>query len=346
MERLREEMWPPDRPSPLVLHHRGQRFAELAEHLEESLRDLLGLPPSATVLFLPGGALAQFSMIALNLIPPGQRADYLLTGHWSRRAVYEARQVIPDGVNVVSADPGEAPHSLPSPQIGAVDDSSAYLFYVDNETVDGLEFSSPPQVNTPLVADMSSNFLSRPVHFDHFGLIFASAQKNMGLPGLCVVILREDMMEQAQRVSSQRSLPSLWSYERQKHNGSLCNTPVSFSWYVAGLVLDWVGDNGGVEALAARNQRKADKLYATIDASELYDNDCHPGDRSRMNVVFFLKRPELIQDFLREAEEAGLYGLAGHRQRGGLRAALYNAVSEEAVGALTDFMHDFEQRRA
>ena len=345
MERLREELHPTDRLSPLTLYHRSPRFTDLADRLEESLRTLLSVPPSATVLFLSGGAVAQFAMTALNLTPPGRQADYLLTGHWSRRAVDEARRVVPDGVNVVSADPGPAPRALPPPSSWSTNEDAAYFFYVDNETVDGLEFAAPPPAPVPLVVDMSSNFLSRPIEPDHFGVIFASAQKNLGLPGLCVVILREDMMERAAQLAARRPLSSLWSYAEQKRQRSLCNTPASFVWYVAGLVLDWMRENGGVAALAEVNRRKADKLYAAIDASDLYNNDCAPADRSRMNAVFFMKQADRTPVFLREAEAAGLNGLAGHRQRGGLRAALYNAVSEEAVETLIDFMRDFERRR-
>jgi len=323
--------------SPLELHHRSPAGGELAERLQQELRDLLEVPDGYRVLLMSGGASAQFALVALNLAG-ARSADYLHTGYWSGRALAEARRVARARV-AASGAAGDF-RELPARARWQLDPRAAYLYYTDNETVEGLEFPAPPvDVAVPLVADMSSNLLSRPLPVARFGLIFAAAQKNLGTPGVTVVIVREELLQR--RVAT---LPSLSDYAVLAEARSLYNTPPVFCWHVSLRVLEWTRRQGGVAALAARNRRKAQRLYATIDASALYQNDVAPACRSRMNVSFRLAAPALQPRLLAAAQQAGLHGLAGHRSRGGLRAALYNAMPEAGVATLIDFLREFERR--
>ena len=320
-------------PAP-ELPHRDPRFLELRDRMEADLRLLLDIPRAYRVLFLSGGASAQFAMVPLNL--EGASADYLHTGYWSGRALAEARRLGRARAAMRATPPFR---TIPASSEWDLDPQAAYLFYTDNETADGLEFPAPPETpGPPLVADMSSNILSRPVSVRRHGLIFASAQKNLGPPGLTLVIVRDDLTGHCRA-----GTPSLWDYGVHARYGSLYNTPPTFCWHVAARVLEWTRARG-LAALAAQNRRKAERLYAPIDASALYENDVDPACRSRMNVVFRLADETLVTRFLEQARREGFVGLAGHRSRGGLRASLYNAMPMEGVEALAQFMQEFERR--
>jgi phosphoserine aminotransferase len=297
------------------------------------------VPDDYRVLFLQGGATLQFSMVPLNLATPQATADYVVTGSWGRKAVAEARRFC--GVNV-AADEGESGYTRHPPQSEwQVREDAAYLHYTPNETIGGVEFHDIPDTGAvPLVADMSSNILSRPLDVARFGLIYAGAQKNIGPAGLTLVIVRDDLLETARD-----DVPSMLRYVVHAEAGSMSNTPPTFAWYVAGLVFDWLLEQGGLEAVGAANARKAETLYRAIDGSGFYSNPVEPGSRSRMNVPFALADPGLDAAFLAAAEAAGLANLKGHRSVGGMRASLYNAMPQSGVDALVSFMQEFERTR-
>ena len=293
------------------------------------------------MLFLQGGATTQFALLPLNLAQAGETVDYLVTGSWGKKAVKEAKALRP--VNVV-ADGADSNYTDVPPQSDwQRTPGAAYLHYTPNETIGGVEIHEPPAVtDVPLIADMSSTILSRPVDVSRFGVIYAGAQKNIGPAGITVVIIRKDLLAR----DAQASLPRILSYAAHAEGGSMLNTPPTFAWYVAGLVFAWLKRQGGLPAMAEINQGKATRLYAAIDESPFYANPVAPAYRSWMNVPFTLARPELDGEFLKEATAAGLTNLKGHRSVGGMRASIYNAVSEEAVAALIAFMADFEARHA
>lgn len=324
--------------SAMELSHRSREFIEIAERAETDLRDLLSIPDHYRVLFMQGGATAQFAMIPLNLLRGRPRADYLLTGHWGQKAVAEARRFCE--VNL-AADASETNFTkIPPADSWALDPEAAYVHYTPNETIAGVEFHEVPETGeVPLVADMSSNILSRPVDVSRFGVIYAGAQKNIGPAGLAVVIVREDLVGHAPH-----AVPSLFDYASYVKSDSMPNTPPTFAWYMAGRVFQWIKSQGGVTAMAERNRRKAEKLYAAIDESGLYRNPVTKECRSRMNVPFTLADGRLDKLFLEEAGAAGLTNLAGHRSVGGMRASIYNSMPEEGVDALIEFMRDFESR--
>jgi phosphoserine aminotransferase len=291
------------------------------------------------VLFLQGGATGQFAAIPMNLAAAGATADYLNTGSWSKKAIGEARR---QRLNVNVAGDEAASGYTTVPQQGALKltAGAAYVHYTPNETIGGVEFPYVPQTGAvPLVADMSSTILSRPIDVSRFGLIYAGAQKNIGPSGLCVVIVREELLGKARP-----DTPSVWDYQAMAAEGSMLNTPPTFGWYIAGLVLKWVQSQGGLEAMGARNRAKAELLYRAIDESQFYRNPVAKACRSWMNVPFTLARAELDQLFLTEAKAAGLVSLAGHRSVGGMRASLYNAMPLEGVQALAGFMKEFQRR--
>ncbi len=332
-------------PAPLPAlewSHRGSAFGMVLEQLEEALRALLGIARNYRILFVQGGASAQFAMVPLNLLPSHASADYLHTGYWSGRALAEAQRLGAAGLGQARLAADGSPDRftcIPPRARWQPDADAAYLYYTENETVQGVEFPQLPESGTvPLVADMTSNFLSRPVPIERFALLFAGAQKNLGPPGLTVVVVREDLIGRAAP-----GTPSLCDYQVLEASRSLYNTPPTFCWYVALLFVQWLREQGGVERIAARNQRKANSLYQAIDASGLYRNEVCPCCRSRMNVTFRLQAESLTPLFLDQAERAALYGLGGHRSCGGLRASLYNAVSEQDVKVLVEFMREFER---
>jgi phosphoserine aminotransferase len=302
------------------------------------LRSLLGVPSSYKVLFLQGGAHLQFSMVPLNLLGAKFHADYILSGVWSEKAAEEARRFCK--VNV-AADSSKAQRpSLPQQAELRLDADAAYVHYCSNETINGLEFSYVPDTGAvPLVADMSSHFLSRPIDVSRFGLIYAGAQKNFGPAGLTVVVVREDLVGHC----SPR-WPTMLDYKTHADGHSSYNTPPTYSIYIANLVLKWLREQGGVPAIELRNIEKASLLYTAIDASGFYSNRVEPRDRSRMNVPFSLADDRLDKVFLAEAAERGLVQLKGHRLVGGMRASIYNAMPLAGVKALVEFMRDCEQR--
>ena len=324
--------------SVVELSHRGGPFMELAAGLEERLRRLMEIPASHRVLFLQGGAQMQFAAVPLNLAGEDGTASYLDTGAWSARAIAEARRIC--RVRVAASSEGDGYRSIPPRGEWDVALDSAYLHYVANETIAGVEFRSVPDAGEiPLVCDMSSNILSGPVEVGRFGAIYAGAQKNMGVSGLTVVIVREDLLDRAHPLT-----PTVIRYSAQAASESMANTPCTFAWYVASLVLEWIEGEGGLAAIAERNERKAERLYRSIDASGLYANRIEPGARSRMNVSFELADEALDSSFLEAAEEAGFIGLKGHRSLGGMRASMYNAMPEAGVERLVAFIEDFERR--
>jgi phosphoserine aminotransferase len=324
--------------SVMEVSHRSRDFVAVAERAESDLRDLLAIPPDYRVLFMQGGATAQFAAVPMNLAEAGSPADYVHTGHWSERAIREAARFVEARV---VADESES-HYTTVPDIASLRPrpGSAYLHYTPNETIGGVEFPYVPETGAvPLVADMSSTILSRPVDVERFGLIYAGAQKNIGPSGITVVIVRDEMVRGARA-----GTPVVLDYRAVAEAGSMLNTPPTFGWYFAGLVFQWLKREGGVAEMARRNRAKAEALYAAIEASSFYSNPVAKGCRSWMNVPFRLAKPELDKTFLAEAEAAGLAHLAGHRAVGGMRASLYNAMPMDGVAALIAFMREFERR--
>ena len=341
LEQAREELldWNHGGTSVMEVSHRGKAFIEVAAQAEADLRELLSVPAGYRVLFLQGGASAQFALIPMNLATAESRLDYLDTGHWSRKAIVEARRY--SHVRV-AADAGGGYRRVPPQDELELDPAATYLHYTPNETIGGVEFGYVPRSgDVPLVADMSSTLLSRPLDVAKFGLIYAGAQKNIGPSGLVLVIVREELIGHARP-----GTPLVFDYKAVADHDSMLNTPPTFAWYMAGLVFKWLKKTGGLAAMGERNRLKAERLYAAIDGSHLYRNDVARDSRSWMNVTFTLERGGLDADFLAGAAAAGLMGLKGHRVLGGMRASLYNAVPLEAVDALIAFMREFERTRS
>ncbi|MEJ2516107.1 MAG: 3-phosphoserine/phosphohydroxythreonine transaminase [Gammaproteobacteria bacterium] len=324
--------------SVMELSHRGKEFVSIAEQAETDLRALLNIPDNYRVLFLQGGATGQFSAVPMNLAGAEDRADYVVTGSWGKKALAEGRRLLDAQVAADSAESGYT--RIPDPSTWQRHDDAAFLHYTPNETIGGVEFHFVPDTGgVPLVADMSSTILSRPLDVTRFGLIYAGAQKNIGPAGLTIVIVRDDLVGRARETT-----PGFLDYRAQADAGSMLNTPPTFAWYIAGLVFQWILDQGGLEAMGERNRRKAETLYGAIDASDFYANPVDPDCRSWMNVPFTLMDPALDGTFLEEARQAGLVTLKGHRSVGGMRASIYNAMPQEGVDALVAFMKDFERK--
>jgi len=324
--------------SVMEMSHRSKEFVSIAEQAEADLRELLSIPDNYKVLFLQGGASTQFGMVPLNLLGDNSEADYFNTGIWSKKAIAEAKKFCQVNLAVDSADNHFT--TVAEPSHWQLNPNAAYVHYTPNETINGLEFQTIPEVgDKPLVADLSSTILSRPLDVSKYGLIYAGAQKNIGPAGLTVVIIREDLANQAKP-----NTPAMLTYKNHIDGGSMYNTPPTYGWYLAGLVFKWIKELGGLEKMGQRNQRKAQKLYAAIDGSPFYNNPVNPAYRSWMNVPFTLANSDLNSAFLAEAKEAGLFTLSGHRSVGGMRASIYNAMPEEGVSALVDFMNDFAKR--
>jgi len=326
--------------SVMEMSHRGQEFLAIAEKAEADLRELMNIPSHYKVLFMQGGAVGQFAMVPMNLLRGKKSADYVNTGEWSKKAIKEAK--IFAAVNVAAS--GEATNftTVPPPNTWKLDPNAAYVHYTPNETIGGVEFGFIPETgNVPLVADMSSTILSRPVDVSRFGVIYGGAQKNMGQAGLTIVIVREDLMGQAMP-----GTPSIFDYRITADNGSMFNTPPTYAWYIAGLVFEWLKKNGGLKAMGEINRRKAEKLYAFIDASGgFYRNPVEQQSRSWMNIPFTLKDPALDEAFLKGAKAAGMIQLKGHRSVGGMRASIYNAMPEAGIDSLIAYMRDFMQKQ-
>ena len=341
LEQARAELtdWRGSGMSVMEVSHRSKAFVAVAEEAESLMRSLLAIPAGYKVLFLQGGATGQFAAIPMNLTAPGAVADYVNTGSWSKKAIGEAKR-LQVKVNVAGDEAASNYSTVPVQGSLELTPGAAYVHYTPNETIGGVEFPYVPQTGSvPLVADMSSTILSRPIDVSKFGLIYAGAQKNIGPSGLCVVIVREDLLGKARP-----DIPAVWDYQAMAKEGSMLNTPPTFGWYIAGLVLKWIAAQGGLEAMGARNRAKAELLYRTIDESGFYRSPVAKSCRSWMNVPFTLPRPELEPTFLAEAKAAGLVSLEGHRSVGGMRASIYNAMPLAGVQALTAFMQEFQRR--
>ena len=341
LETARDEMldWNGSGMSVMEISHRGKAFMQVAGEAEADLRELMAIPANYQVLFLQGGASTQFAMVPMNLASADSTADYVNTGHWSSKAIAEARNFT--SVHLAGDAGGRYLRAPPQAELD-ISERPAYLHYTPNETIGGVEFGYVPATgNVALVADMSSSILSEPIDVAKFGLIYAGAQKNIGPAGLVIVIIRDDLIGRARA-----GTPSVFNYQAVAKEHSMLNTPPTFAWYMAGLVFKWLKRCGGMPAMGARNRVKAESLYGAIDASPFYHNGVATDSRSRMNVTFTLAKPELDSLFLDEANAAGLTNLKGHRVLGGMRASLYNAMPQAGVDALIAFMREFQRKYA
>jgi phosphoserine aminotransferase len=338
LARAGDEMldWQGTGMSVMEMSHRGPEFISITDEAESDLRGLLAIPANYKVLFLQGGATLQFAQVPMNLLHGKGKADYVLTGEWSKKAIKEAKLYCDAAVAASS----EERNFTYAPKEWRVREGAAYVHYCSNETIGGVEFHSIPYTGpVPLVADASSHFLSRPVEVSKFGLIYAGAQKNAGPAGLTFVIVRDDLMGKAAK-----GTPTVMDYKLQADAGSMLNTPATYAMYVAGLVFKWIKQQGGLISLEKKNIEKAKLLYDFLDASSFFRNPVAKEDRSRMNVPFTLSKPELDPVFLKGAEERGMVQLKGHRSVGGMRASIYNAMPLEGVRSLVQYMKDFEAR--
>jgi len=322
----------------MEMSHRGKAFVGIAQQAEADLRELLKVPPNYKVLFLQGGATAQFAAVPMNLTRPDSVADYVVTGAWSKKAVGEAKRYLK--ANVAADSAGDNHSSIPDRALWRLSPGAGYIHYTPNETIGGVEFHSVPDVgDVPLVADMSSTILSRPIDVSRFGVIYAGAQKNIGPAGLVVVIVREDLLGRARP-----DTPTVFDWTAMSADGSMLNTPATYSWYVAGAVFQWIKRQGGLAAMERINRAKAEKLYGAIDGSGYYRNPVRRDCRSWMNVPFVLPSADLDKPFIEGAKAAGLVSLEGHRSVGGMRASIYNAMPMAGVDALVAYMQEFQRR--
>ncbi len=321
----------------IELSHRSKEFMAVADETESLIRELMGIPDNYKVLFLQGGASSQFFMVPMNLLGKDQKASYLNTGTWSKKAIKEAKLF--GNVEVPYSSEDITFKRVPQDEEYTVAEDSQYLYFVTNNTIYGTQFRSMPNKKIMLIADMSSDILSRPVDVSRFGLIFAGAQKNMGPAGVTVVIIRDDLLD---RVADQ--VPTMLKYKTHADKDSMFNTPPCFSIYCVGRVMNWLKQMGGVEAIEKINKDKANLLYEAIDSTDFYRGHAEKESRSMMNVTFNLPTPELEAQFIREATAAGLDGLKGHRSVGGCRASIYNAFPKEGVERLVDFMTGFSRK--
>src|SRR6185503_8652341 len=321
--------------SVMEMSHRGKEFMGIAAEAEKDLRELLAVPANYKVLFLAGGATLQFAQVPLNLLRGKGRADYVVTGEWSKKAVREAKGFC----DVHVAASSEDRNFTYAPKQWNVRKDAAYVHYCSNETIGGVEFHAVPRTDVPLVADASSHFMSRPLDVSRFGLIYAGAQKNVGPAGLTIVVVREDLIGQAAQ-----GTPSVMDYKLQADADSMLNTPPTYSMYIAGLVFKWLKQQGGLASVEKKNIEKARLLYDYLDTTPFYGNPVAKEDRSRMNVPFTLKDAALDEAFLKGAKERGMVQLKGHRSVGGMRASIYNAMPIEGVRTLVDYLRDFEKK--
>ncbi len=341
MEHARQEMldWNDSGMSVMEMSHRGKEYMSIAAKAEKDLREMMRIPDNYKVLFLQGGASSQFAMIPLNLLGDKQSADYLNTGMWSKKAIAEAKRYCTVNIAADTSDDGFT--TVPTQAELKLNPDAAYVHYTPNETIGGVEFDYIPETGgVPLIADMSSTILSRPIDVSKFAMIYAGAQKNIGPAGLTIVIIREDLLGKAVA-----NTPAMFNYETHAANGSMYNTPATYSWYIAGLVFAWIKEQGGLMAMGVINKRKADKLYAVIDNSDFYGSPVAKNGRSWMNVPFTLADADLDAAFLAGAAENGLITLKGHRSVGGMRASIYNAMPEAGVDALVAYMQEFERKQ-
>jgi len=325
--------------SVMEMSHRDPIYRQMTEVAEQDLRDLMSIPDNYAVLFMHGGGRGQFSAVAQNLAGPTTTVDYLNTGIWSEFAIREAKKYVGQ-VNVLNVmTEVDGLKQVKSIDQWGLSEQAAYFHYCPNETVDGIAIHQVPQVNAPVVADMSSVILSEPIDVSQYGVIYAGAQKNIGPSGLAVVIIRKDLLE-----TQQNRVCTIMNYQVQAAEKSMYNTPNTFAWYLAAEVFKWLKAEGGVEAMADLNNRKSTLLYECVDNSNFYQNKIHVNNRSKMNVPFQLKDPALDELFLQETEQEGLLALKGHRFVGGMRASMYNAMPYEGAQALVDFMTRFANK--
>lgn len=323
--------------SVMEISHRSKAFLAVAEQAEKDLRELLAIPENYHVLFCHGGARAQFAAVPMNLLGEATSADYMDGGYWAHSAAQEAEKYCRPNVVDITCE-REGKRAILPAQAWSLSEDAAFVHFCPNETIDGIEIRDLPLTDKPIVADLSSTILSRPIDVSRYGVIYAGAQKNIGPAGLTIVIVRDDLLGQAKQ-----ALPSILDYTVLVDKDSMFNTPPTFAWYLAGEVFKWLKSIGGVAEMQRRNEAKAKVLYDFIDQSDFYRNEVHPDNRSLMNVPFQLKKPQLDPLFLEQAEAAGLKALKGHRAVGGMRASIYNAMPLEGVQALVDFMAQFEQ---
>jgi len=338
LEQAQAEMldWNGSGMSVMEMSHRGKDYISIAAKAEADLRELMNIPENYKVLFLQGGASSQFAMVPINLLNGKKTADYLLTGQWSKKAVAEAKRYC--DVNLVADTTDSKFTTVPDAASLKFNPEAAYVHYTPNETIVGVEFDYIPDTgDVPLVADMSSTILSRKIDVSKFGIIYAGAQKNIGPAGLTIVIVREDLIGNADA-----NMPVMFDYKTFVDTDSMYNTPPTYSWYFAGLVFAWGLKKGGMSAIEAINKSKAEKLYKAIDDSAFFSNPVDVNNRSWMNVPFILANADLDAAFIEQAAAKGLVTLKGHRSVGGMRASIYNAMPEEGVDALIAFMQEFE----
>jgi phosphoserine aminotransferase len=341
LQTIRDDIpdWQGSGMSVMEVSHRGKDFVEVAARAEANLRNLLSIPDDYSVLFTQGGATLQMSMVPMNLAGPNDTVDYVVTGSWGKKAAAEARKFC--NVNVAADASDQNFTYIPDEAAWQRSEDAAYLHFTPNETIAGVEFHFLPSGDTPLVGDLSSTILSRPLDVSRYGVIYAGAQKNIGPAGITVVIVRNDLLERAAS-----DLPHLMTWRSYAESDSMTNTPPTFAWYVADLVFQYLQGLGGLDAVAEINERKARKIYAAIDGSDFYSNPVREDCRSWMNVPFILADAALDGRFLEESAAAGLTNLKGHGSVGGMRASIYNAVPETAVDALIEFMTEFERTNA
>jgi phosphoserine aminotransferase len=340
LRRAQEEMldWHGCGMSVMEMSHRGKEFIAIAAQAEADLRELLALPAGYKVLFLQGGATLQFAAIPMNLLRGRTRVDYVHTGEWAKKAISEAKRYAQ--VNVAASSEDRKFTYAPPQSAWKLSPDAAYVHYTGNETIGGVEFHWIPQTgDVPLVCDLSSSILSRPLDVSRFGLIYAGAQKNIGPAGLTIVIVREDLIGQAAP-----GTPSVLDYKAQADNDSMLNTPATYAIYISGLVFEWLKQQGGLAGIEKANIAKAQMIYSVLDSSGFYASPVALGDRSRMNIPFTLKDAALDEAFLEAASQAGLLQLKGHRSVGGMRASIYNAMPVEGVRTLVEFMREFERK--
>lgn len=341
LEKAQNELlnWQGHGVSVMEVSHRSAEYIALAEEAEQNLRDLMSIPDNYAVLFMHGGGRNHFSAIPQNIAADDATVDYVVTGSWSQIAFDEAKKFVGKVNLAAAAEDTPQGRAIPSVKQWKLSQNAAYLHYCPNETVDGIALHDIPQVDVPLVADMSSVIMAEPLDVSRFGVIYAGAQKNLGPSGFSVVIIRKDLLE-----TRQSRICSVMNYAVQHAEKSMYNTPNTWAWYLAGEVFKWVKSEGGVSAMAEKNHAKAALLYECIDNNPFYKNPVAPEYRSIMNVPFQLVRPELDDTFLQEAASEGLVALKGHRFVGGMRASMYNAMPYEGARALVDFMTRFAQR--
>lgn len=338
MQQARDEFlnWNNTGVSIAEISHRSQQFMDLAKQSIQDLRDLVKIPENYHILFLSGGSRTQFSAVPMNLLGNFKSTTYVQTGYWGKCAADEASRYT--NVNRIANSESDNYLKIPDQKMWSDFSDSAYLHYVDNETIHGVEFNFIPESkNIPLVCDMSSNFLSRPFDVSKYGLIYACSQKNIALAGITIVIVRDDLLKR----KTHAALPSIMNYALQVKHDSMFNTPPTFEWYFAGLVFQWLKRQGGLESMAKKNAEKSEKLYAYLDSQDFYKNNVDKNARSRMNVIFKLPTPELDAEFVKIAAQNNLFGLKGHKILGGIRASIYNAMPMEGVDRLIAFMKSF-----